>query len=63
MAKKKQCYDVKKVVNICGTLDKKENGKYILTIEDNENYMEYDLLADMLDGLIGQVVTISSDIY
>ena len=42
----KQKYEKKQIITICGTLDKNEDGRYIVIVEDKE-YKLNDLLEDM----------------
>lgn len=60
----KQKYEHKQVISIVGTLDKNEDDRYIITVEEKDNIQEYDL-ADILKEMEGSVISISltSDIF
>ena len=58
----KQKYEKKKVISIVGTLDKNEDDRYIVTVEDKDNIQEYDL-ADILEELQGSVISLTSEIF
>ena len=67
MAKKgnimaKQKYEKKRVISIVGTLDKNEDDRYIVTVEDKDSFQEYDL-ADILEELQGSVISLTSEIF
>lgn len=47
------CYD------ICGVLDKTEDGRYTITVEDKNSRQDYDL-DSMLSEMLGSIVTIKS---
>ena len=57
----KQKYEKKQIITICGTLDKNEDGRYIVTVEDKDTFQEYDL-ADILGEMEGHVISLSSDV-
>ena len=57
----KQKYENKRVISIVGTLDKNEDDRYIVTVEDKDTFQEYDL-ADILEEMEGHVISLSSDI-
>ena len=57
----KQKYEKKQIITICGTLDKNEDGIYIVTVEDKDTFQEYDL-ADILEETEGHVISLSSDV-
>ena len=58
----KQKYEKKQIITICGTLDKNEDDRYIVTVEDKDNIQEYDL-ADILEEIEGSVISMTSDIF
>ena len=58
----KQKYEKKQIITICGTLDKNEDGIYIVTVEDKDSFQEYDL-ADILEELQGSVISLTSEIF
>lgn len=58
----KQKYEKKQIITICGTLDKNEDGIYIVTVEDKDTFQEYDL-ADILEELQGSVISLTSEIF
>ena len=58
----KQKYEKKQIITICGTLDKNEDDRYIVTVEDKDTFKEYDL-ADILEELQGSVISLTSEIF
>ena len=58
----KQKYENKRVISIVGTLDKNEDDRYIVTVEDKDSFQEYDL-ADILEELQGSVISLTSEIF
>ena len=58
----KQKYEKKQIITICGTLDKNEDDRYIVTVEDKDTFQEYDL-ADILEELQGSVISLTSEIF
>lgn len=58
----KQKYEKKQIITICGTLDKNEDDRYIVTVEDKDTFQEYDL-ADVLEELQGSVISLTSEIF
>ena len=58
----KQKYEKKKVISIVGVLEKNEDNRYIITVEDKDNIQEYDL-ADILEEIEGSVISMTSDIF
>lgn len=59
----KQKYEEKRVISICGRLDKTEDGDYICTVEEkDEGCTEY-LLSDILDNMCGHVISLTSKMY
>ena len=58
----KQKYEKKQIITICGTLDKNEDGRYIVTVEDKDTFKEYDL-AEILEAMEGSVICLTSDIF
>lgn len=58
----KQKYERKQVISIAGTLDKNEDDRYIITVEEKDNIQEYDL-ADILKEMEGSVIVLTSDIF
>ena len=58
----KQKYEKKRVISIVGTLDKNEDDRYIVTVEDKDSFQEYDL-ADSLEELQGSVISLTSEIF
>lgn len=58
----KQKYEKKRVISIVGTLDKNEDDRYIVTVEDKDGFQEYDL-ADILEELQGSVISLTSEIF
>jgi hypothetical protein len=58
----KQKYEKKKVISIVGTLDKNEDDRYIVIVEDKDSFQEYDL-ADILEELQGSVISLTSEIF
>lgn len=57
----KQKYERKNVIQIIGTLDKNDEDRYIVTVEDKDNIQEYDL-ADILEEMEGHVISLTSDV-
>ena len=57
----KQKYEKKQIITICGTLDKNEDGRYIVTVEDKDTFQESDL-TDILEEMEGHVIRFSSDV-
>lgn len=57
----KQKYEKKQIITICGTLDKNEDGRYIVTVEGKDTFKEYDL-AEILEAMEGSVISLTSDI-
>ena len=57
----KQKYEKKQIITICGTLDKNEDGRYIVTVEDKDTFQENDL-TDILEEMEGHVISLSSDV-
>lgn len=60
MAKTKMLYEKKTLTKIVGVLDK-VGETYIITVEDKDNFQEYDL-GDILDTMLGTVLTISNEV-
>ena len=58
----KQKYEKKQIITICGTLDKNEDDRYIVTVEDKDTFQEYDL-TDILEELQGSVISLTSEIF
>ena len=58
----KQKYEKKRVISIVGTLDKNEDDRYIVTVEDKDSFQECDL-ADILEELQGSVISLTSEIF
>ncbi len=58
----KQKYEKKQIITICGTLDKNEDDRYIVTVEDKDSFQEYDL-ANILEELQGSVISLTSEIF
>ena len=58
----KQKYENKRVISIVGTLDKNEDDRYIVTVEDKDSFQEYNL-ADILEELQGSVISLTSEIF
>ena len=58
----KQKYEKKRVISIVGTLDKNEDDRYIVTVEDKDSFQEYDL-ADISEELQGSVISLTSEIF
>lgn len=58
----KQKYERKTVILICGTLDKNDDGKYIVTVEEKDSVCEYDL-NDILEQLEGATISLTADIF
>ena len=57
----KQVFEEKKVINLCGTLDKNEDGEYFVTVEDKDSFESYDL-EKILNSMLGQVISLKSEI-
>ena len=57
----KQKYEKKQIITICGTLDKNEDDRYIVIVEDKDTFQEYDL-TDILEEMEGHVISLSSDV-
>lgn len=57
----KQKYENKRVISICGLLDKNEDGDYFITVSDKYDIETYDL-EDILSAMQGNVISLSSDI-
>ena len=60
MAKTKLLYEKKTLTKIVGVLDK-IGDKYIITVEDRDSVEEYEL-EDILDTMLGTVLTISNEV-
>lgn len=60
MAKTKMLYEKKTLTKIVGVLDK-IGDKYIITVEDRDSVEEYEL-EDILDTMLGTVLTISNEV-
>lgn len=60
MAKTKMLYEKKTLTKIVGVLDK-IGDKYIITVEDKDSVEEYEL-EDILDTMLGTVLTISNEV-
>lgn len=60
MAKTKMLYEKKTLTKIVGVLDK-VGETYIITVEDRDNFQEYDL-GDILDTMLGTVLTVSNEV-
>ena len=58
----KQKYENKRVISIVGTLDKNEDGRYIVTVEDKDSATEYDL-AEILEEMEESVISLTSEIF
>lgn len=58
----KQKFEYKKVINLCGVLDKTEDGNYYVSVEDKDSTETYEL-SNVLEEMLGNVVNISSDIF
>lgn len=58
----KQKYEEKKVITLCGLLEKDEEGRYIVSVEEKDRFKEYDL-ADILVQLEGSVISLTSEIF
>lgn len=56
----KQKFEHKKVLSICGVLDKDESGEYIVNIYTKDDYQTVSLV-DILDSILGQEINISSE--
>ena len=60
MAENKMLYEKKTLTKIVGVLDK-IGDKYIITVEDRDSVEEYEL-EDILDTMLGTVLTISNEV-
>lgn len=59
----KQVYEIKKSTKILGTLNK-EDGQFFVEVESkNGNTYNAYPLEDILDGLVGKEISITSDDY
>lgn len=58
----KQRYERKKSVTVCGVLDVGEQGEYFVRVEEKESSTEYNV-KDILDDMVGSVVTFSAESY
>lgn len=57
----KQKYEEKKVISICGELQKTDND-YIVIVKDKDDETEYSL-SDILNEMVGSIISLTSDIY
>ena len=58
----KQKYEQKQIISICGTLNKEDDGKYIVTVEERDNVREYSL-NDILDSMDGNIISLTSEMF
>ena len=58
----RQKYEEKRTISIIGTLNKVEDGKYMVTVENGDGFKEYSL-NDILDAMDECVISLTSDIY
>ena len=58
----RQKYEEKRTTSIIGTLNKVEDGKYMVTVENGDGFKEYSL-NDILDAMDECVISLTSDIY
>ena len=58
----RQKYEEKRTISIIGTLNKIEDGKYMVTVENGDGFKEYSL-NDILDAMDECVISLTSDIY
>lgn len=56
----KQKYEDKRVVTICGILDKNEDNEYIITVNEEDNVSEYSLVG-FLEEMCGSVISLTSE--
>ena len=58
----RQKYGEKRTISIIGTLNKVEDGKYMVTVENGDGFKEYSL-NDILDAMDECVISLTSDIF
>lgn len=58
----KQKYEEKKVISLCGLLNKDKTGRYIVTVEEKDSITHYDL-ADIFEQMEGSVISLTSEIF
>ena len=58
----RQKYEEKRTISIIGTLNKVEDGKYMVTVENGDSFKEYSL-NDILDAMADCVISFTSDIF
>ena len=58
----RQKYEEKRIISIIGTLNKVEDGKYMVTVENGDGFKEYSL-NDILDEMDECVISLTSDIF
>lgn len=56
----KQIFERKQVVKLVGRLDKDDDGKFVVTVEDKDRVTEYDL-DDILNNVLGSVISLQSE--
>ena len=56
----KQKYEVKKLIQIVGRLDKNENNEYFITVEDKDDIQEYEL-SNILSEMEGTIINLTSE--
>lgn len=55
----KQIYEKKKVYNVCGTLEKDENGRWVIIVENKDNVETYNL-DGLLSDMNGTIISLKS---
>lgn len=56
----KQTFNIQKITKLIGRLDKNEDNKFIVTVEDKDTVQEYDL-EEILNSVLGSVVSFQSE--
>lgn len=57
----KQCFEQKKVVKLIGILDRDEDNRLIVSVEDRDGRITEYLLTEVLDELVGSLISIQSE--
>ena len=55
----KNLYEEKKIIKLIGTLDKKENGEFVCTVEDKDRVQEYNVI-EILEQMVGSEISLQS---
>lgn len=56
----KQKHEDKRIITICGILDKNENNEYIISVNEKDNVSEYSLVG-FLEEMCGSVISLTSE--